>query len=745
MSSFEQSDMHNTPMTGPVQLDDPRLTAWALGEVDELDPAVVQEIETFVEQDAKAAAFVQEVRQTAGWLEEGLSQATGASGLTAEQSAAIEAAASETPSVPQVEPRTPVRAWSRTRWTALATAAGVLVIAGSWLAQQALFSHTDTQLASGHDPLPEHDGGTVRGRSTGAGSIRVSAEQGPADSVQPGISMLEKEVEREAAANSPGALRSTREGAEVPSEVRRRVQSLRKSGPASPPPAGPLTGSGDFGIRSSADRGRVSAGRATSPAVRDQVDASREQYSPLDENEFLHPTDEPLSTFSIDVDTASYANVRRMLRDGSVNRGAVRLEELINYFPYAYAKPDSGTEPPFAIDIETCASPWSRGNRLLRGGISTAAIDARERGHSNLVFLLDVSGSMNNPDKLPLLKSSMRLLVEELGDDDRVAIVVYAGSSGLVLPPTSGSDKGQILGALERLGAGGSTNGGAGIELAYRVAQESFIEGGTNRVILATDGDFNVGVSDDASLVKLIEEKRESGVFLTVLGLGRGNLQDAKMEQLANKGNGAYAYIDSLLEAQKVLVTELGATLNVVAKDVKIQVEFNPLEVAQYRLLGYENRALAARDFADDSKDAGEIGAGHRVTAIYELVPANGVQAEGEVRPLKYQASRHAAGAAFSGELGTVHVRYKKPAGTTSMLVETVVEDTGGSFHEAGTETRFATAVAAFGMLMRQSKYAGDASWEAVEGWARAALGDDPGGYRAEFLALVARAGELGL
>lgn len=469
-------------------------------------------------------------------------------------------------------------------------------------------------------------------------------------------------------------------------------------------------------------------------------DTYGESYARIDESPFIRAADDPRSTFSIDVDTASYANVRRILRQGQLPPAdAVRIEELVNYFPYAYAPPAG--EHPFAVHVEVTGAPWAPRHRLVRIGLKGAPIALEQRKPANLVFLIDVSGSMDQPQKLPLVRRALHLLVNELSDEDRVALVVYAGAAGLVLPPTSAHHKITILDALDRLQAGGSTAGGAGIQLAYRTAREAFVEGGINRVILATDGDFNVGVRDEGGLTRLIEDEAKSGVFLTVLGFGMSNLQDAKLETLANRGNGHYAYIDSLLEARKVLVEELGATLETIAKDVKVQVEFNPTQVAAHRLIGYENRLLAHQDFTDDAKDAGEIGAGHTVTALYEIVPF-GVPLEGLVSPaepseLRYQTQGTPSPQAFGGELLHVALRYKRPDGATSVGLDLAVRDGDANFHAASADTRFAAAVAAFGMLLRGSERAGGASLEDVQRWASEALGPDPGGYRAEFLELV--------
>jgi len=470
------------------------------------------------------------------------------------------------------------------------------------------------------------------------------------------------------------------------------------------------------------------------PAAAGRFDT--EGYAVIEENEFLDPTRDPLSTFAIDVDAASYANVRRFLREGRLPpRDAVRLEELINYFDYDYADPSG--DAPFSFATEISTAPWNPAHRLVHIGVQGRRMEQRELPPANLVFLIDVSGSMQDEAKLPLVKRSLALLVGQLREQDHVSIVVYAGAAGRVLAPTPGSDRERILAAIESLEAGGSTAGGAGIELAYRTARESLISGGNNRVILATDGDFNVGVSSDAELVRLIEEKRREGIFLTVLGFGTGNYQDAKMEQLADHGNGNYAYVDGESEARKVLVQEMGGTLLAIAKDVKVQVEFNPARVQAYRLIGYENRLLAAEDFNDDARDAGELGAGHSVTALYEVVPVGAPSPVRGTDDLRYQQVRPGGAAAAGGELLTVKLRYKEPAGETSRLQEHAVLDRGVELARTSDDFRFAAAVAEWGLLLRESKFRGQASWSDVLGLARGAAGDDRHGYRAEFVRLV--------
>ena len=484
---------------------------------------------------------------------------------------------------------------------------------------------------------------------------------------------------------------------------------------------------------------------------RKQQDAQAgERYARFDENRPRTPSEQPLSTFSIDVDTASYANVRRFLTSGRLPPpDAVRIEEMVNYFRYDYPQP--GGDRPFSVTLEAAECPWHSGRRLVRIGLEGRDIDRRERPAGNLVFLIDVSGSMSAANKLPLVKQALAMLVEELTENDSVAIVTYAGDAGVKLPATSGDQKGKILTVIESLSSGGSTHGSAGINLAYEQAAERFIPGGVNRVILATDGDLNVGVTSDEALVDLIKQKAAGGTFLTVLGFGEGNLQDTKMEKIADNGNGAYAYIDGAREARKVLVEQLTGSTITIAKDVKIQVEFNPAQVASYRLLGYENRIMAAEDFRNDRKDAGEIGAGHSVTALYEIeLVGDGGEGSAGVEPLKYQPPqpKPAPEAGLidgetSRELLTVKLRWKKPDGDASTLDEVPLVDRGGAFEQASADLRFAGAVAAFGMVLRNSEYKGEATLPLVAKIAAGALGPDRGGYRAEFLDLVRKAETL--
>jgi Ca-activated chloride channel family protein len=482
----------------------------------------------------------------------------------------------------------------------------------------------------------------------------------------------------------------------------------------------------------------VKADTAESQVVEQKVEpapvVAAEAYTPIVENAFQLVRKEPQSTFSIDVDTASYSNVRRFLTLNTLPpRDAVRIEEMLNYFPYHDAPPPNSSEHPFAVHVEFARSPWNAQNRLARVGIAARPIDQSRRAASNLVFLVDVSGSMDQPNKLPLVQWGLQRLVEQLGENDRVGIVVYATASGVVLPSTSCMNKVEVLSAIDGLRAGGSTNGAAGIQLAYDLATEHFIKNGTNRVILATDGDFNVGVTDNNDLVRLIEAKAKSGVFLSVLGFGMGNIKDDRLEKLADKGNGHYAYIDSPREAYKVLVEEMGANLITVAKDVKIQVEFNRSKVWAYRLIGYEDRVMANQDFNDDTKDAGEIGAGHHVTALYELEPPGGL-----AKPIDEAAARSSGPESF-----TLRLRYKQPDGDTSRLIEQKANDSGLDFSQASDDLRFTAAVAGFGMLLRDSRFKGTLTYPGLMEIAQPSLARDPSGYREEFVALVRKAQAL--
>ncbi|MBD3794397.1 MAG: von Willebrand factor type A domain-containing protein [Epsilonproteobacteria bacterium] len=462
------------------------------------------------------------------------------------------------------------------------------------------------------------------------------------------------------------------------------------------------------------------------------VAPNTESYKHNEQNKFIEVSSSPLSTFSTDVDTASYSNVRRMLDANSLPpKDAVRTEEFVNYFSYNYKEPT--TNEPFFINLKVDDALWNKKHKLIQIGLQSKKANIEKLPPSNLVFLLDVSGSMNDENKLPLLKKSLKLLVNQLRAEDKVSIVVYAGSSGLVLDRAKGSEKEKIISALDKLEAGGSTAGGEGIRLAYEIAKKSFIKNGNNRVILATDGDFNVGQSSESELIELIEEKKKSGVYLSILGFGMGNYKDDKVEALADKGNGNYAYIDNLLEAKKVLVTQMSGTLYTVAKDVKVQVEFNPQKVSSYRLLGYENRKMANEDFNDDKKDAGEVGMGHSVTALYEVVLNDGTNSS-KVDKLKYQT----AVVNPSDELATVKIRYKEPKANSSKLMSRVVSFQNSDISDV--DSKFIQSVVGFSMILRNVEEKGDLTYNKVLSLAKASKGSDDEGYRAEFIKMIENA-----
>jgi Ca-activated chloride channel family protein len=461
-----------------------------------------------------------------------------------------------------------------------------------------------------------------------------------------------------------------------------------------------------------------------------------EAYDHITENEFLEAMDNPVSTFSIDVDAASYSNMRRFINEGRLPpTDAVRIEELINYFSYDYPEPEG--PHPFSIITEVSACPWKLGHKLVHIGLQGKRVSVKDLPPNNLVFLIDVSGSMQPPNKLPLLKAAFRLLTDNLRAEDRIAIVVYAGAAGLVLPSTRGSEKQTILDAIDNLQAGGTTAGAAGIQLAYRVAKDNVLKKGNNRVILATDGDFNVGVTSDGELVRIIEENRKSGIFLTVLGFGEGNLKDSRMEKIADHGNGHYAYIDTIKEARKVLISEMGATLLTIAKDVKIQIEFNPTKVRSYRLIGYENRLLKKEDFDDDTKDAGELGAGHSVTALYEIIPAKAGEEISQRADSRYVQVSLTPQAHENLEMLTVKFRYKAPDADDSRLIVETMSDSDQRFDDASEDLMFSAAVVEFGLLLRDSKFKGTSHYSHVVDAATRGKGKDNEGYRAEFIQLV--------
>ncbi|TND07429.1 MAG: uncharacterized protein FD123_3279 [Bacteroidetes bacterium] len=530
--------------------------------------------------------------------------------------------------------------------------------------------------------------------------------------------------------NAPAPLSSV----EIKSENQKLLfTSERKNAPAVQDPNNPGT------FINAGKSGYLGYGYYKAPADLDSFDdpvMNTEEYDKINDNAYKLVNNDPLSTFSVDVDRASYSNMRRFLNQGSLPpKDAVRIEEMINYFTYNYPQPTG--DDPFSINLESGNCPWNPKHKIVHVGLQGKRIETENLPNNNLVFLIDVSGSMSSADKLPLVKASLRLLVNELRPNDRVALVVYAGAAGRVLEPTAGNEKTKILGAIDKLEAGGSTAGGAGIELAYKTAREHFLLNGNNRVILCTDGDFNVGVSSDAELERMIEERRKDGVFLTVLGYGMGNYKDSKMEKLADKGNGNYAYIDNLQEANKTLVTEMGGTLVTIAKDVKIQVEFNPSQVKAYRLIGYENRILNKEDFNDDKKDAGEIGAGHTVTALYEIIPASSDEVIPGVDPLKYQQPVKLSPAANNGEMLTIKFRYKAPKEDVSKLLTRTLNNTAVAPVTNSENFLFASAVVEFGMLLRDSQYKGESDWKKMIARAKSAKGLDDGGYRAEFIRLA--------
>ena len=530
---------------------------------------------------------------------------------------------------------------------------------------------------------------------------------------------------------------------EIPAEAPIETRMIEEALPAAAPATSAVMDSAaqaNQAARAEARMKLASAPMAPPPTMMIAPNpADTERYQHQQDNGVQLAAEQPVSTFSIDVDTGSYANVRRFLNDGRLPpQDAVRVEEMINYFDYDYATPGN-RDTPFRVSTELAAAPWNSQALLMRIGIKGFEVEAKERPAANLVFLIDVSGSMDSPDKLPLLKNAFRLLTDQLTARDRVSMVVYAGSSGVVLEPTPGDQKHRIQEALARLSAGGSTNGASGIDRAYQLAHDTFVKGGINRVVLATDGDFNVGTVDFEALVDIVERERATGVELTTLGFGTGNYNEQLMERLADAGNGNYAYIDTLSEARKVLVSQLSSTLYTIAKDVKIQVEFNPAEVLEYRLIGYENRMLAREDFNNDKVDAGDIGAGHRVTALYEVVP---VGAKGRMDSLRYGAkSEQAAG---QGELANVRLRYKKPGTESSELLEYPIrKDAAVATDKLSADFRFAASVAAFGQLLRGGKYLGEFNYGDVAKLASGAIGEDRDGYRREFVSLVALARSL--
>lgn len=691
-----------------INLDDPNLTAFALGELHEPEQSTIAQA---VAESAEAQEFVRETQQLARLLQ-------------GEFRAELDGA-TEKPLNIMPLPDAQRSFWSDARWTSIGLAA--LLAVAAVIAVVSL--------------------GTYRLAENGRVAAQVAAQHAAA---APG------DVQMEMVESTPAEVAQNESAS---SNTLKETEAIVQNQPLPPPregrePAGapnaavaaaPATAKARSAISS------FSSDAAFAPSSSRAFNTA--EYERFDDNPFLPATTNPLSTFSIDVDTASYANVRRFINSGTrPPKDAVRIEEMINYFAYDY--PQREADQPFSVNLEAASCPWAPDHRLVRIGLKGREIAADKRGASNLVFLLDVSGSMEPQNRLPLVKQAMRLLVDKLTENDRVAIVVYAGASGTALPSTRGDQKEKILAALEELKAGGSTNGAEGIELAYKIAADNFIKGGVNRVILATDGDFNVGVTSQGDLVRLAEEKAKGGVFLTVLGVGDDNLKDSSMQKIADKGNGNYAYLDSLDEARKVLVQQMNGTLVTIAKEVKVQVEFNPARVASYRLIGYEKRMLRKEDFNNDKVDAGEIGAGHTVTALYEVVPVgsptNPANDAPPVDALKYQAAdarpaETPARAPGSAEMLTVKLRHKKPDGDKSELLERPLIDHGTQFANASGDLKFAAAVAEFGMILRGSAHKGSGTLAAVLEWAQEGKGTDAAGYRAGFIDLVRKAEQIAL
>jgi Ca-activated chloride channel family protein len=708
-----------------INLDDPNLTAFALGELSGTEQAAMEQA---VSSSPEAHEFVAETQQLARLLK---------SEYAADQPLLPE----RSPNIVRMEEQR--RLWSSTQWGSLVAALAIFAVIGAF-AVSAI----------------RREGGTIAQKSSGLRKENPAVVEAIPEAtvetldLQPATTPAQQNY---LAMKPPAPPRSDplafSEEKQKPGDNTKGTTSHGFA--AGKKPASPKV----FRKLLNADRlAALGNGSGNSPTTRSEPgetelpsryrqDFDTATYDHVSENPFLQAASNPLSTFSIDVDTASYSNVRRFINSGSLPpKDAVRVEEMINYFSYDYHEPEG--DKPFSIDLDSTACPWDASHRLLRIGLKGRDVANENRPASNLVFLLDVSGSMMPAERLPLVKQAMQLLVEKLTEKDRVAIVIYAGGSGLALPSTTGDRKEAIMRALEDLKAGGSTNGAEGIELAYKVAAKNFIKGGVNRVILATDGDFNIGVTNQGDLIRLIEEKAKGGVFLSVLGVGTDNLKDSTMQKLADKGNGNYAYLDTIDEARKVLVQQVNGTLMTIAKDVKIQVEFNPARVASYRLIGYEKRILRKEDFNNDKVDAGEIGAGHTVTALYEIVPAGSGAADPAasvppVDPLKYQAPNPAAVATthmdpkLSQEMVTVKLRYKKPDGDTSELTERSFVDNDSKFENAAPDLKFAAAVAEFGMILRDSQFKGKGTLGALIEWAQEGKGRDTAGYRAGFIELA--------
>lgn len=711
-------------------LNDPRLTAYALGE---LSPEETKEIEMLLEKNKDAKNEVEDIKSAVNTVKADLNEHEKDQDLsfTQDELAKIEKLTEENLSITDKITKNWMQKFLY--WGGPAIAATVLVVLNvnkqelktpEQMVQDKVFSQTEPSKTA-----PKTDG-----------------KEGLATTSKPALKVADMEaadmVADEAMAPAP-ATKGAGGSAGLGNMIQGRVSMAKKS---------------------KAKRGRraLESKRVAMPMGAPSVVAptkpwlhfggptdqgiNNESYDKIQNKGFTFVKDQPLSTFSIDVDTASYSNMRRFLNQGSLPPAdSIRIEELVNYFDYQYK--NESQKHPIGIHMEQAISPWNKKHHLVKVGMKASEIAKGERPSSNYVFLLDVSGSMGDPNKLPLLKNAMKLLTRKLTEKDRLAIVVYAGASGVVLPSTNGLEKAKILQALTRLNAGGGTNGEAGIKSAYKIAKENFIKGGNNRIILATDGDFNVGTTNRESLIDLVKERAKEDIFLTVLGLGMGNYKDSMLEQITDKGNGNYAYLDTLNEAKKVLITDMDKTLHTVAKDVKIQVEFNPKQVAAYRLVGYENRMLAAKDFNDDKKDAGEVGAGHTVTAFYEVVP-HGVSLEGQgtIDALKYQKpakKEESKAGKFEGEFMNVKVRYKTPTGTKSTKFEKPLVVQKQSFEKTSDDFRFAASVASFGMVLRKDQLVGDMNIRKIIETAKGAKGKDSHGYRQEFIENVELARDI--
>ncbi len=760
-------NLPNAP-SKPMNLDDPRISAYLMPDASALSDADRTAVEAALAADPRLAEAVADLRSLTERLEAHYQSAASVddADLMLDEGRRAAIAAEES--------RPPVRVIDLTRWERqpllirIAAFAAAFWLLGlpmmRWGAAQVLYRTglgrgivmwmESAKLSAGHDNAAKVDG-------------EYLVEQAFGNDGPPGLLDFVMRRDNDALpfglSSRPAEVREPYSGAAADSAQDPGSGLMAQMAPATAPAGmalggyeGASPGTGEYRIPPTYDSSGPDSPYPVQPPADLPTSPGGEGYQSLADNPFKAADQEPLSTFSIDVDSASYANTRRYIQElGQLPPvEAVRIEELINSFRYDDAPPPADGPDPFAVHVELGPAPWQPRHQLLRIALKGKEIPPAARPDVNLVFLIDVSGSMQDTNKLPLVKESLAMLVEQLGERDRVSIVVYAGSSGLVLPPTRGDERRRILAAIGQLEAGGSTNGGEGIQLAYRLAREQYVEGGANRVILLTDGDFNVGITDHGSLEQLIAEEARSGVFLSVLGFGMGNLQDDTLELLADKGNGNYGYIDGLDEARRLLVEQLSGTLVTIAKDVKIQLEFNPRAVGWWRQIGYENRALAARDFDDDRKDAGEIGAGHSVVALYELVPAGealDAPGQGQLRygnrpspvPAGTGLFDRRAGDPASDELLYLKLRYKQPDGLTSRLLESPVRNEPRRAEDLSVDFRFSAAVAAYGLLLRQSPFRGEATWDLVDRLAAEGLGRDPEGYRSDFRELARQAARM--